>query len=176
MEYASSYALQNFRRVNGSAPNKLGDPKEWETDNLRVIRAFEDADGSEAGFVLVHVRCDRLLFSARKGPNPWWLSMAAYTGRCVTSVEAALAAANAGDRKAFNVALASMQDVYEDINRTMETMWSSVPLSTFSAASLIPFAQLVSSRRLPQVPQLYLRHWSLQDEVSRSSPAQKTCR
>lgn len=54
-EYASSYALVNYRRVipGGSTPEKLGDIKSWETDNLRIIRAFEDPEGSEAGFILV---------------------------------------------------------------------------------------------------------------------------
>jgi indoleamine 2,3-dioxygenase len=47
MEYASSYALQNYRRINStSAPNKLGHLSEWETDNLAVIRAFEGKETS----------------------------------------------------------------------------------------------------------------------------------
>lgn len=56
MEYSSSYALQNYARIEGRhAGDKLGAMESWDTENLRVIRAFEDADGSEAGFILVHV-------------------------------------------------------------------------------------------------------------------------
>ena len=108
MEYASSYALQNYRRVGSSvsASDKLGSMKEWETDNLRVIRAFEDADGSEAGFILVHV------------------SMVASTGRVVSAVEAILAAANDRNHQAFNDSMRELHATYVEINQTMETMWS----------------------------------------------------
>lgn len=108
MEYASSYALQNYKRVGPSvsAPDKLGEMKEWETDNLRVIRAFEDADGSEAGFILVHV------------------SMVASTGRVVTAVESILEATNARDHVAFNESMRELYATYVEINQTMETMWS----------------------------------------------------
>ncbi|KAI5477907.1 hypothetical protein MNV49_005800 [Pseudohyphozyma bogoriensis] len=107
MEYASSYALVNFRRVNsgGCAPGKLGDLKTWETDNLRIIRAFEDHDGSEAGFILVHI------------------SMVAYTGMLVTAAEKVLDGAVATDRAAFNAGLKELNDVYTKINEVMDTMW-----------------------------------------------------
>lgn len=56
MEYASSYALYNWR---------LEDPgRGMEYANLRLIRAFEcglDPGSSEAGFVLTHV--DMVRFS-----------------------------------------------------------------------------------------------------------------
>ena len=56
MEYASSYALYNWR---------LEDPaKGMEYANLRLVRAFEfglDPKSSEAGFVLTHV--DMVRFS-----------------------------------------------------------------------------------------------------------------
>ena len=89
-----------------SASDKLGSMKEWETDNLRVIRAFEDADGSEAGFILVHV------------------SMVASTGRVVSAVEAILAAANDRNHQAFNDSMRELHATYVEINQTMETMWS----------------------------------------------------
>lgn len=45
MEYASSYALQNWKRVDPKGPISY--------DNLRLIRAFENraASGSESGFM-----------------------------------------------------------------------------------------------------------------------------
>lgn len=108
MEYASSYALQNFKRVGHSvsAPDRLGKMDEWETDNLRIIRSFEDAQGSEAGFILVHV------------------SMVASTGRVVAAVESILEAANARDHAAFNTQMRELYATYVEINQTMETMWS----------------------------------------------------
>lgn len=47
MEYASSYALQNWRRLDAAGP--------IEYDNLRLIRAFENRapEGSESGFMSV---------------------------------------------------------------------------------------------------------------------------
>lgn len=53
-----------------------------------------DADGSEAGFILVHV------------------TMVAHTGRIVSAAELVLAATNAGDHKAFNVAMTSLYEAY----------------------------------------------------------------
>ncbi|KAL8281171.1 hypothetical protein RQP46_006529 [Phenoliferia psychrophenolica] len=105
--YASSYALVNYRRVvpGGATPEKLGDIKSWETDNLRIIRAFEDPEGSEAGFILVHV------------------SMVAYTGQLVSAAEDTLASAAKGDREAFNSSLVALNSAYTDINKTMDTMW-----------------------------------------------------
>lgn len=55
-------------------------------------------DGSEAGFILVHV------------------SMVAFTGRCVTHTEAALEAANAGDHKGFCAAMEKLYETYLKIN------------------------------------------------------------
>lgn len=48
----SSYEATDYRRViKGDRPaDRLGPLKEWETDNLRIIRAFEDHDGSESQF------------------------------------------------------------------------------------------------------------------------------
>ncbi|KAM0752421.1 hypothetical protein T439DRAFT_324508 [Meredithblackwellia eburnea MCA 4105] len=107
IEYASSYALVNYRRVvgGGATPEKLGSHKSWETDNLRIIRAFEDPEGSEAGFILVHV------------------SMVAYTGELVTSAEKVLAGAQSGDRAAFNNGLVELNKAYTEINKVMDTMW-----------------------------------------------------
>lgn len=107
MEYASSYALQNYRRViKGDRPaDRLGPLKEWETDNLRIIRAFEDHDGSESGFILVHV------------------SMVAHTGKLVDSVEGVLDAATAQSQEGFTKAMTSLYETYKEINKTMDTMW-----------------------------------------------------
>lgn len=130
MEYASSYALQNYRRVNKTGlPHELGNPSEWETDNLKVIRAFEDADGSEAGFILVHV------------------SMVAFTGRAVSGAEKVLKAAQEGDIGAFNQGMKDLVDVYRKINLTMDTMWSwsrpvdylKVCLRLYSLASVVSY-------------------------------------
>lgn len=57
MEYSSSYALQNYKRVvgNSNIHGELGKADSWNINNLRVIRAFEDKNGSEAGFILIHV-------------------------------------------------------------------------------------------------------------------------
>ncbi|KAK4697788.1 indoleamine 2,3-dioxygenase, partial [Phenoliferia sp. Uapishka_3] len=106
MEYASSYALVNYKRVvpGGSTPEQLGDIKSWETDNLRIIRAFEDPEGSEAGFILVHV------------------SMVAYTGQLVTAAEETLSSALKKDREAFNKGLVDLNTAYTSINLTMDTM------------------------------------------------------
>jgi indoleamine 2,3-dioxygenase len=43
MEYASSYALQNWARKDAAGGISY--------NNLRLIRAFEDPKGSEAGFM-----------------------------------------------------------------------------------------------------------------------------
>lgn len=105
MEYSSSYALQNYRKVNSVAkPSELRVKQEWETSNLRVIRAFEDANGSEAGFILVHV------------------SMVANTGRLVTAIAKILTALEARDRDGFNAGMKDLYLAYQDINKTMDTM------------------------------------------------------
>ncbi len=52
MEYASSYALVNYRCKD---PNYQGSAGKYSFDNMELIRSFEDASGSERGFILVHV-------------------------------------------------------------------------------------------------------------------------
>ncbi|KAG0141216.1 hypothetical protein CROQUDRAFT_83465 [Cronartium quercuum f. sp. fusiforme G11] len=99
MEYASSYALQNFARIN---PNR-----QITYDNLRLIRGFQNRDksSSESGFILVHV------------------DMVAHSGRLITSIEQALGAVASGDRASFNDALDQMYQAYQAINASMHTMW-----------------------------------------------------
>ncbi|GJJ10032.1 hypothetical protein Clacol_004258 [Clathrus columnatus] len=97
MEYASSYALQNWARINENGRIHY--------DNLRLIRAFEDFSGSEKGFILVHV------------------DMVAHSGQLVSAAEDAIAAANNNDRDAFNNALSRLHKTYRLINNSMETMW-----------------------------------------------------
>lgn len=64
MEYASSYALRKFglpmlsrlfSRVVAENWARKDISKGINFENLRLIRAFEDAEGSEKGFILVHV-------------------------------------------------------------------------------------------------------------------------
>ncbi|KAF8581757.1 hypothetical protein K439DRAFT_1635926 [Ramaria rubella] len=97
MEYASSYALQNWARKDVS--------KGIVYDNLRLIRAFEDPEGSEKGFILVHV------------------DMVAHSGKLVSAAEDALAAAATFNRPAFDDALSRLYESYKTINVSMETMW-----------------------------------------------------
>jgi indoleamine 2,3-dioxygenase len=108
MEYSSSYALQNYRRVQGGNTGaKLGDMSSWNTENLRLIRAFENASPSESesGFITVHV------------------TMVAETGRIVSGAERVLEAANAKDLKAFRSAMQDLLETYRRINAKMDTMW-----------------------------------------------------
>lgn len=97
MEYASSYALQNWARKDAS--------KGIEFDNLRLIRAFEDAEGSEKGFILVHV------------------DMVAHSGKLVSAAEDTLLAAANKTRESFNDALERLYESYKTINLSMDTMW-----------------------------------------------------
>ncbi|SGY46485.1 BQ5605_C001g00439 [Microbotryum silenes-dioicae] len=107
MEYSSSYALQNYVKIQSKVkPGKLGPLSEWATDNLNILRAFEDASGSEAGFILVHV------------------TMVAHTGRVVAAAEDVLKASQTGDHKAFQSAMGDLLATYEKIQVAMESMWS----------------------------------------------------
>ncbi len=49
------YKIFKRRVGNSGIEGQLGDGQSWDIDNLQVIRAFEDRDGSEAGFILTHV-------------------------------------------------------------------------------------------------------------------------
>ncbi|UZJ57123.1 hypothetical protein CBS101457_006443 [Exobasidium rhododendri] len=102
MEYASSYALTNYRVKD---PHHNGLAGKYSFDNMELIRAFEDAAGSERGFILVHVE------------------MVSYSGQVIDSVESALAAANSGDVKGLEAAFEKLLLTYRKINQSMETMW-----------------------------------------------------
>lgn len=103
MEYASSYALTNYQVKDSNHQGLAG---KYSFDNMELIRSFEDASGSERGFILVHVE------------------MVSYTGQLVDSVENALAAANRGDERAFEASFEKLLLTYRKINRSMDTMWS----------------------------------------------------
>ncbi|ORX40879.1 hypothetical protein BD324DRAFT_574682 [Kockovaella imperatae] len=102
MEYASSYALQNWKVKD---PNFKGPAGRLSFDNLELIRAFEDAQGSERGFILVHVE------------------MVAFTNILISATEDALAAIHADDVKGFENAFERLLGGYQKINRSMDTMW-----------------------------------------------------
>ncbi|OBZ85045.1 Indoleamine 2,3-dioxygenase 1 [Choanephora cucurbitarum] len=97
MEYALSYALYNYKKIN---------PLEGLTyDNLALVRAFAGSE-SEKGFVLNHV------------------TMVSYSPRLVKHTMGALQAAEQKDRARFNIEMAGLNETYESINREMEMMWS----------------------------------------------------
>ncbi|EIN10769.1 hypothetical protein PUNSTDRAFT_100537 [Punctularia strigosozonata HHB-11173 SS5] len=98
MEYASSYALQNWTRKDPNGGIVY--------DNLRLIRAFEDPTGSEAGFILVHV------------------DMVAHSGDLVEAAEDAMTAVATKERGAFNNVLWRLYSTYQKIQLSMDTMWS----------------------------------------------------
>lgn len=94
--------MQNWRVKD---PNFKGPAGRLSFDNLELIRAFEDAQGSERGFILVHVE------------------MVAFTGILINSTEDALKAIHANDVAAFENAFERLLDGYQRINRSMDTMW-----------------------------------------------------
>ncbi|RKP06961.1 hypothetical protein THASP1DRAFT_35029 [Thamnocephalis sphaerospora] len=97
MEYALSYALYNYRKIEQSKP--LG------FDNLALVRGFSN-DVDERGFILVHV------------------SMVSHSGALVSASLKCLEAVETGDRQAFNAAMADVCTAYGHINDVMETMWN----------------------------------------------------
>lgn len=103
MEYASSYALVNYLCKD---PQYKGNAGKYSFDNMDLIRSFEDASGSERGFILVHVE------------------MVSYTGALVSATEDALRACTAKDTAAFEDAFERLLVTYRKINQSMETMWS----------------------------------------------------
>ncbi|CAD6887280.1 unnamed protein product [Tilletia controversa] len=103
MEYASSYALSNFRLKSETFKSDAG---KWHYDNMELIRAFEDAQGSEAGFILVHVH------------------MLAHSGAVVSGVEDTMRAVEQKNVPALEHALEKLLLAYRRINETMETMWA----------------------------------------------------
>lgn len=98
MEYAGSYALANWKRIN---PNG-----KMEYDNLELIRAFEnglDCESSEAGFVLVHV------------------DMVRQSGPLCSGVWDAIKAVEDGQHDLFIKNLVQMLDAMKVINTSMES-------------------------------------------------------
>lgn len=96
MEYALSYALQNYYRIDPKGPLTY--------DNLMMHRMFEGSY-SERGFVVTHV------------------TMVAYTGRFVTNVTASLKAIETKNMPALIEAYSNLLTDLRDINEEMETMW-----------------------------------------------------
>lgn len=96
MEYALSYALYNYKRIDKSKP--------LDYDNTELIRAFSGCPG-EHGFILVHV------------------AMVKHSGPLTTASMAALDAASMGNRPAFDKAMQDMLNAYQTVNGVMETMW-----------------------------------------------------
>ncbi|KAN0065914.1 hypothetical protein ACQY0O_001047 [Thecaphora frezii] len=102
MEYASSYALTNYRIKDS---NHQGTAGKYSFDNMELIRAFEDAAGSERGFILVHIE------------------MVSYTGKLVSATEDALRAVTNNDVAGLEDAFERLLVAYRKINLSMETMW-----------------------------------------------------
>ncbi|KAF7727434.1 hypothetical protein EC973_007503 [Apophysomyces ossiformis] len=97
MEYALSYALYNYKRLN-----PLGD---LSYDNLALIRSFAGSE-SEKGFVLNHV------------------TMVSHSPNLVRYAVGVLDATERGDRAAFDMQMSGLNETYETINNEMEMMWS----------------------------------------------------
>lgn len=97
MEYALSYALYNYKKIN-----PLGG---LTYDNLALIRSFAGSE-SEKGFVLNHV------------------TMVSYSPSLVRYAVGALKAVEEKDRPKFNMQMAGLNETYESINKEMELMWS----------------------------------------------------
>ena len=96
MEYAQSYALYNYRRIDKN--------KSLSYDNLELIRKFSGM-ASEHGFILVHV------------------DMAAKTPFLVENVINALQAAYSDERHTFDYTMNELVLTMRSINDSMERMW-----------------------------------------------------
>ncbi|CAG8716428.1 9828_t:CDS:2, partial [Ambispora leptoticha] len=96
MEYALSYSLYNYQRIDPSKPIIY--------PNLNLVRSFAGSQ-SEHGFILVHV------------------AMVANSGNLVRWTMETLNSAVQQDRNRFNVALKNLNETMEAINQEMETMW-----------------------------------------------------
>ncbi|CAO3681297.1 unnamed protein product [Umbelopsis vinacea] len=97
MEYALSYSLYNWKRINPTGG--LG------YDNLDIVRGFAGSP-SESGFILNHV------------------TMVAYSGDLVKHAIGVLDATANNDREKFNNSMRILNRTYEFINNEMEMMWS----------------------------------------------------
>ncbi|CAO1614529.1 unnamed protein product [Sympodiomycopsis kandeliae] len=103
MEYASSYALVNYKFRD---PNFTGgEAGRYSFDNMDLIRSFQDAYGSERGFILVHI------------------VMVSFSGRALSATEDSLIAAAERNVPAFEEAMSRLLDTYRSINKAMDTMW-----------------------------------------------------
>jgi indoleamine 2,3-dioxygenase len=96
MEYAQSYALYNYQRIDKSKP--------LDYDNLELIRKFSGLK-SEHGFICIHV------------------AMVRHTGKFVKAVMEVLGNANKKNREEYNKSMSSLVAVMKDINAVMENMW-----------------------------------------------------
>ncbi|OLY78032.1 Indoleamine 2,3-dioxygenase 1 [Smittium mucronatum] len=96
MEYAMSYALYNYKKLDVTKPPSY--------ENVELIRGFSKCT-DEHGFILVHV------------------DMVRYSGQLVTAAMDALEAVRNDNRDMFNKALSSYFDALLIINTSMETMW-----------------------------------------------------
>ncbi|CAO1637984.1 unnamed protein product [Parajaminaea phylloscopi] len=109
MEYASSYALVNykFRDPNLAASDTAGqEAGRYSFSNLDLIRAFQDPKGSERGFIGVHI------------------TMVAFSGQAVSAAEDVLTATVHRDIRGLENALERLLNTYRKINTVMETMWA----------------------------------------------------
>lgn len=96
MEYAMSYALYNWQRIDAKGPMHF--------DNLRLIRAFHGSE-AERGFILVHV------------------TMVSRSGEQVKNTLGVLNAAADKDQPALLKSLKAFYANMRSINDEMETMW-----------------------------------------------------
>ena len=96
MEYAMSYALYNFRRLDQNG--------NYDADNLELIREFEGSK-SETGFVAVHV------------------AMVQHSGDLVKYVQQSLDDCRSDNREGFRNSLKKMLETLKIINVKMNTMW-----------------------------------------------------
>ncbi|CAI2176335.1 15004_t:CDS:10 [Funneliformis geosporum] len=96
MEYALSYSLYNYQRIDPSKPIIY--------PNLKLVRAFAGTP-SEHGFILVHV------------------AMVAHSGNLVKHATEILDATQEQDRVKFNNALKHLNDTMTLINQEMDSMW-----------------------------------------------------
>ncbi|CAJ0644163.1 5623_t:CDS:2 [Entrophospora sp. SA101] len=97
MEYALSYSLYNYQRIDPSKPIIY--------PNLKLIREFAGTS-SEHGFILVHV------------------AMVANSGQLVRSTIETLSSVEYQNRNKFNNSLKNLYETMTLINKEMETMWS----------------------------------------------------
>ncbi|KAH8919780.1 hypothetical protein BT69DRAFT_466636 [Atractiella rhizophila] len=108
MEYATSYALMNYRLLApGKEPGQDGSfagLKGMEYDNLALIRCFIGGE-SEKGFILTH------------------LEMVSHSAALVRESDMAMLAVEQKDVEAFHTAMTALLETFRMINLSMGTMW-----------------------------------------------------